>query len=76
MLLSAFDNRRAAMRIVVSKRDAGFTEAVAPLDWELDVELLSGGPSRDADTTAIAEVWARRATRANGVGASETIELG
>ena len=65
------------MRIVVTKRDAGFTEAVALLDWQLDTELIAGGRSLDADATAIAdaEVWARRVATTNGFGASETAEL-
>ena len=63
------------MRIVVSKRDAGFTEAVALLDWQLDAELFAAGRSPDTDATAMAdaEVWARRAAIANGFGASETM---
>jgi hypothetical protein len=32
------------MRIVATKRDAGFTESVALLDWHLDGELLDAGP--------------------------------
>lgn len=65
------------MRIVVSKRDAGFTEAIALLDWQLDTEFVVGGRSVNADVTAIAdaEAWARRAARANGFGGSETAEL-
>jgi hypothetical protein len=65
------------MRIVVTKRDAGFTEAVALLDWQLDTELTAGGRSLDADATAIgdAEVWARHAATASGFGAPETAEL-
>jgi hypothetical protein len=65
------------MRIVVSKRDAGFTEAVALLDWELDTELVARGRLLDSDATAIAEAeaWGRRAAGANDFGASETAEL-
>lgn len=66
------------MRIVVTKRDAGLTEAVALLDWQLDAELVAGGRWMDADASAIAdaEAWARRAAAANGFGASETTTLG
>lgn len=66
------------MRIVVSKRDAGFTKPIALLDWQLDAELITGGRSVHADARAIAdaEVWARRAAAANGFGASETTEPG
>lgn len=65
------------MRIVVSKRDAGFTEAVALLDWQLDTEFVAGGRALDADAIAIAdaEVWARHAATANGFGASEATRL-
>ena len=65
------------MRIVVSKRDAGFSQAVALLDWQLDTELVAGGRllERDASALADAEAWGRRAARANGFGAPETAEL-
>jgi hypothetical protein len=64
------------MRIVVSKRDAGLTEAVALLDWQLDTEFVVGRLlDRDASALADAEAWARRAARTNGFGASETAEL-
>lgn len=65
------------MRIVISKRDAGFTQAVALLDWQLDTQLVAGGRSAETDATTIVdtEVWARRAATANGFGASETTEL-